>query len=132
MSNLDALDPDLFVLAWERAQEMGDPLNTTPLVPVGTVSPDLAKLANDPKLRWVLAVSEVFPNSNLASNCTFRILAALTLIQDGGLGPFFHKEYGIWSDAIPVLAVARCDSAMGFDRTDLDARLALIPPPPTA
>lgn len=130
MPLLDALDPDRFARAWALVEEAIGP--TAPsLMPPGTRNPDLAVLADNPQMRWVLAVQQVFQEPVLASSCTFRILFAATLRDAGDLGPFFHKEYGVWSDAIPVLAVARCDSRTGYDLTDLQARLALIPPPPT-
>ena len=116
------LDPDDFVRAWNMANEMPD----TPL-PAGN---DAFSVLTSPLMRQMAALKTVFPKDEDLSCGLLRMVSLADLAKKGHLGPFYHREYGIWQKAVEVLAVAKL-TPEGFDLDDVKERLAQIEPPPT-
>ena len=129
-----ALDPERFLTAWNKAQEMADAPNVTPLItrmPIDMDDRTTSHLANSEILRWLAGVRDEFPDQTEGLSCSMRFFAITGLIEKGLLGPFYNPKYGVWTDALRVLAVARCHVTNGFNEPDVKERLAKLEPPPS-
>lgn len=128
------LDPERFLTAWHKAQEMADAKNVVPLATRRSL--DMGdgtslRLNNNEFVRWLVAVRNEFPDPNEAMSCSMRFFGITVLAEKGQLGVFQHPEHGIWTDALRVLAVAPCHVTRGYTLKDVRERLAQIPPPPS-
>jgi hypothetical protein len=128
-----ALDPERFLSAWNKAQELADAPNIVPLVtkqPVVFEDGMEVALKNTPMLRWLAGVRAEFPDANEAMSCSMRFFGITVLIERKVLGPFFNPKHGIWTEAVKALALAKCDTLKGYNEADVRARLAQLEPPP--
>jgi len=119
-----ALDPERFVIAWHKAQEMA--LVVAP--PLVTHRPGVK--ADDSALRWLVACRQEFPDQTEAMSCSMRFFGITVLAEKGLLGPFYSPQHGIWTDALRVLARARCHVTNGYIEQDVRERLDGLDPPP--
>lgn len=120
------LDPTKFTRACQRVHGLME-VQVQPQ----TINEAMAKGLTDPMaIRWLAGIRMEFPDKQAAMFCLMRVIGVVHLAQKGALGPFWHDEHGVWSSALEVLAVARCDMNKGFDEADVAARLAKLEPPP--